>query len=96
MLDMHETVGGQQRRLFAAVGLLAGRGANRRQSSFQSGGGGIGVDSDLEAHVAALRAGVVSDRPDDLRAWAKEVAIRHCHNVAAVALLARTRSSDGG
>jgi transposase len=35
---------------------------------------------------SALRAGVVSDRPDDLRAWAKDVAIRHCHNVAAVAL----------
>ena len=35
---------------------------------------------------AALRAGGVTDRPDDLRTWAKDVAIRHCHNVAAVAL----------
>jgi transposase len=35
---------------------------------------------------SALRAGGVSDRPDDLRAWAGEVALRHCHNVAAVAL----------
>jgi transposase len=35
---------------------------------------------------SALRAGTVTDQPDDLRAWAKEVALRHCHNVAAVAL----------
>jgi len=35
---------------------------------------------------SALRAGAVSDRPDDLRSWAGEVALRHCHNVAAVAL----------
>ncbi len=35
---------------------------------------------------SALRAGAVVDRPDDLRAWAGEVALRHCHNVAAVAL----------
>jgi len=35
---------------------------------------------------SALRAGAVTNTPDDLRAWAKEVALRHCHNVAAVAL----------
>jgi len=35
---------------------------------------------------SALRAGAVSDHPDDLRTWAKEISIRHCHNVAAVAL----------
>lgn len=35
---------------------------------------------------SALRAGAVTDTPDDLRAWAKEVSLRHCHNVAAVAL----------
>src|SRR5690606_30168153 len=35
---------------------------------------------------SALRAGVVVERPDDLRIWAKEVSVRHCHNVAAVAL----------
>jgi transposase len=35
---------------------------------------------------SALRAGAVTDEPDDLRTWAKEVSIRHCHNVAAVAL----------
>ena len=35
---------------------------------------------------SALRAGNVLDQPDDLRVWAKEVAIRHGHNVAAVAL----------
>ncbi len=35
---------------------------------------------------SALRAGAVTDTPDDLRVWAKEVALRHCHNVAAVAL----------
>ena len=35
---------------------------------------------------SALRAGVVTDAPDDLRTWAKDVAIRHCHNVVAVAL----------
>lgn len=35
---------------------------------------------------SALRASAVVDRPDDLRTWAGEVARRHCHNVAAVAL----------
>lgn len=35
---------------------------------------------------SALRAGAVTNTPDDLRAWAKEVSLRHCHNVAAVAL----------
>src|SRR5690606_6986833 len=35
---------------------------------------------------SALRAGAVTDQPDDLRTWAKEVSLRHCHNVAAVAL----------
>src|SRR5690606_6692741 len=35
---------------------------------------------------SALRAGAMTDEPDDLRSWAKEVSIRHCHNVAAVAL----------
>lgn len=35
---------------------------------------------------SALRAGAGTDHPDHLRAWAKEVSIRHCHNVAAVAL----------
>lgn len=35
---------------------------------------------------AALRAGAVSEHPDDLRTWAKEVSLRHGHNVAAVAL----------
>jgi transposase len=35
---------------------------------------------------SALRAGEVSDQPDDLRTWASEVSRRHCHNVAAVAL----------
>jgi transposase len=35
---------------------------------------------------SALRAGAVTDHPDDLRTWAKEVSIRHGHNVAAVAL----------
>ena len=35
---------------------------------------------------SAPRAGLVTKRPDDLRAWAKVVALRHCPNVAAVAL----------
>jgi transposase len=35
---------------------------------------------------SALRAGAVTDQPDDLRVWAAEVSRRHCHNVAAVAL----------
>jgi hypothetical protein len=32
---------------------------------------------------SALRAGLVTECPDELREWAEEVAIRHCHNVAA-------------
>ena len=35
---------------------------------------------------SALRAGAVTNQPDDLRTWAAEVSRRHCHNVAAVAL----------
>lgn len=35
---------------------------------------------------SALRAGLVTDQPDDLRVWATAVSRRHCHNVAAVAL----------
>ncbi len=35
---------------------------------------------------SALRAGAVSPHPDDLRTWAKDVTLRHGHNVAAVAL----------
>jgi transposase len=35
---------------------------------------------------AALRAGTGTRQPDDLRAWARGVADRHHHNVAAVAL----------
>jgi len=35
---------------------------------------------------AALRAGAVTRQPDDLRVWTAAVAVRHSHNVAAVAL----------
>ena len=35
---------------------------------------------------SALRAGAVTEHPDDLRTWAKEISLRHGHNVAAVAL----------
>jgi transposase len=35
---------------------------------------------------SALRAGTVSQHPDDLRMWARAVAARKGHNVAAVAL----------
>jgi transposase len=35
---------------------------------------------------AALRAGALTDQPDDLRAWALRIQLRSGHNVAAVAL----------
>jgi len=35
---------------------------------------------------SALRAGAVTRAPDDLRTWAKALAVRKGHNVAAVAL----------
>jgi transposase len=35
---------------------------------------------------AALRAGTVTRHPDDLRVWARQLAARNGHNVAAVAL----------
>jgi transposase len=35
---------------------------------------------------SALRAGTVVQQPDDLRTWARAVAVRKGHNVAAVAL----------
>ncbi len=61
-------------------------GASRRLGSITRHGNSYLRMLLIHGARSALRAGVVSDRPDDLRAWAKEVSIRHCHNVAAVAL----------
>jgi transposase len=61
-------------------------GASRRLGSITRKGNSYLRMLLIHGARSALRAGGVSDRPDDLRAWAGEVALRHCHNVAAVAL----------
>lgn len=61
-------------------------GASRRLGSITRKGNSYLRMLLIHGARSALRAGAVTDHPDDLRAWAKEVAIRHCHNVAAVAL----------
>lgn len=61
-------------------------GASRRLGSITRKGNSYLRMLLIHGARSALRAGEVSEHPDDLRAWAKEVSIRHCHSVAAVAL----------
>lgn len=61
-------------------------GASRRLGSITRKGNSYLRMLLIHGARSALRAGAITDQPDDLRTWAKEVAIRHCHNVAAVAL----------
>ncbi len=61
-------------------------GASRRLGSITRTGNSYLRMLLIHGARSALRAGTVTDQPDDLKTWAKEVAIRHCHNVAAVAL----------
>jgi len=61
-------------------------GASRRLGSITRKGNSYLRMLLIHGARSALRAGTVTDQPDDLRTWAKEVSIRHCHNVAAVAL----------
>ncbi len=61
-------------------------GASRRLGSITRRGNSYLRMLLIHGARSALRAGVVTEHPDDLRTWAKEVSIRHCHNVAAVAL----------
>jgi len=61
-------------------------GASRRLGSITRKGNSYLRMLLIHGARSALRAGAVTDQPDDLRTWAKEVSIRHCHNVAAVAL----------
>jgi len=62
------------------------RGASRRLGAITRKGNSYLRMLLIHGARSALRAGLVTECPDDLRAWAKEVATRHCHNVAAVAL----------
>ncbi len=61
-------------------------GASRRLGSITRKGNSYLRMLLIHGARSALRAGAVTDQPDDLRAWATEVSRRHCHNVAAVAL----------
>lgn len=61
-------------------------GASRRLGSITRKGNSYLRMLLIHGARSALRAGAVTEQPDDLRTWAAEVARRHCHNVAAVAL----------
>jgi transposase len=61
-------------------------GASRRLGSITRKGNSYLRMLLIHGARSALRAGTVTDQPDDLRAWAKAITIRHGHNVAAVAL----------
>lgn len=61
-------------------------GASRRLGSITRKGNSYLRMLLIHGARSALRAGAVTDQPDDLRRWATEVSRRHCHNVAAVAL----------
>jgi transposase len=61
-------------------------GASRRLGSITRTGNSYLRMLLIHGARSALRAGTVSEQPDELRLWAKEVSNRHCHNVAAVAL----------